>query len=60
MLQVYKPDDVGTEVKCQRCQNLHVLEQPYADKTTAERTHVYVTCRGQRYFVGQVVQSVKR
>ena len=28
---------------------------PYADRTTVERIHLYLTCRGGRYFVGQVV-----
>lgn len=44
----------GDPYPCRRCSQVHVLEQPYAERTTAERLHLYVTCRGQRYFVGQL------
>ena len=29
--------------------------RPQADRSTAERTHLYITCRGDRYYVGQVI-----
>lgn len=32
-----------------------MVEQPYADRSTAERSHLYITCGGQRYFVGQAL-----
>jgi hypothetical protein len=48
------PENVGKEIPCRICGGRHVIERPYADSTTADRTHLYVTCRGQRYFIGQV------
>jgi len=42
----------GDPYPCPRCHTPHVVEQPYRDRTTAERTHLYVTCRGAKYFVG--------
>ena len=46
---------VGDPYSCPRCRTPHVIEQPLADRSTAERTHLYITCRGEQYFVGQVV-----
>jgi hypothetical protein len=43
----------GLEVHCPRCRQWHVVEQPYAAATTAEREYRYVTCGPHRYFVGQ-------
>jgi len=43
---------VGDPYACPRCRTPHVVEQPYRDRSTAERTHLYVTCRGAKYFVG--------
>lgn len=43
---------VGDAYSCPRCRQSHVVEQPYRDRSTAERSHLYVTCRGARYFVG--------
>jgi hypothetical protein len=48
---------VGEPYPCPRCHTPHVIEQPYADRSTAERTHLYVVCRGDRYFVGQVKET---
>lgn len=48
-----EPLAVGNPYPCPRCHTDHVIEQPYADRSTAERTHLYITCRGERYFVGQ-------
>ncbi len=45
----------GDPYRCLRCHTDHVIEQPSADRTTAERNFLYITCRGERYFVGQVV-----
>jgi hypothetical protein len=42
----------GAAYRCPRCRTTHLIEQPYRDRTTAERDHLYVTCRGARYFVG--------
>jgi RNase P subunit RPR2 len=42
----------GDTYPCPRCRQPHVVEQPYRDRTTAERSHLYVTCRGAHYFVG--------
>ena len=42
----------GDPYPCPRCRTPHVVEQPYLDRSTAERTHLYVTCRGAHYFVG--------
>jgi hypothetical protein len=39
-------------VSLSSCRQTHVVEQPYADRSTAEKMHLYVTCRGQQYFVG--------
>jgi hypothetical protein len=44
----------GLEVRCPHCRQWHVIEQPYADDSTAAQSHLYVTCRCDRYFVGQV------
>jgi hypothetical protein len=49
----YKP---GLTLHCNRCGGEHVVEQPY-DRTTTERIHLYVTCRGRRFFVGQVAPT---
>lgn len=46
--------NAGDTYTCPRCRGTHVVERPYLDRTTAERGHLYVTCRGARYFVGQV------
>jgi hypothetical protein len=50
----------GDAYRCPRCHGTHVVEQPYADRSTAERSHLYVTCQGQRYFVGQVTLPRER
>jgi len=42
----------GDAYPCPRCRTPHVVEQPYLDRPTAERNHLYVTCRGAHYFVG--------
>lgn len=42
----------GDSYACPRCRRPHIVEQPYADRTTAEQRHLYVTCRGDQYFVG--------
>ena len=42
----------GDSYLCPRCHVPHVVEQPYRDRSTAERSHLYVTCRGAQYFVG--------
>jgi len=47
----------GDPYRCPRCHTAHVIEQPYADRSTAERTHLYIPCRGNRYFVGQAVNG---
>lgn len=47
----------GDPYACPRCHVPHVMDQPYRDRSTAERTHLYVTCQGQRYFVGQAVDD---
>lgn len=44
----------GDAYPCPRCRTTHVVEQPYVYRSTAERGHLYVTCRGEQYFVGQV------
>ena len=49
----------GDPYPCPRCHVPHVVDQPYADSTTADRSHLYVTCQGQRYFVGQVIADRK-
>src|SRR5687767_7684065 len=56
-MQPLKP---GDSYRCPNCDQVHVVEQPYAQVTTAERIHLYVTCQGQRYFVGQVQASCPR
>ncbi len=48
---------VGDPYPCPRCHVPHVVEQPYRDRSTAERTHLYITCRTDRYFVGQAVDA---
>jgi len=50
----------GDPYRCPRCHLDHVIDQPYADHSTAERTHLYITCRGARYFVGQVIETPRR
>jgi hypothetical protein len=50
-------ENVGKAIPCDRCGGVHVIERPYADRTTAERTHLYITCRGQRFFVGIVHET---
>lgn len=52
---------VGLEMRCARCSRSgrdvwHALEQPYADDTTAAKSHLYITCpkAGGKYFVGIV------
>ena len=47
----------GLEVHCVHCQQWHVVEQPYAASTTAERDHAYMTCGPHRYFAGQIGQE---
>jgi hypothetical protein len=42
----------GDAYPCPRCRQPHVVTQPYRDRSTAERSHLYVTCGGQLYFVG--------
>jgi len=42
----------GDSYPCPRCGTPHLVEQPYLDRSTAERNHLYVTCRGAHYFVG--------
>lgn len=49
-----EPLQPGDRYSCPRCHQVHVVELPYADRSTAERLHLYVTCRDQRYFVGQL------
>jgi hypothetical protein len=44
--------NVGDPYPCPRCRTPHVVEQPYRERSTAERTHLYVTCRGDHYVVG--------
>lgn len=51
---------VGAPYRCPRCHTDHVIEQPYADQSTAARTHLYITCRGEKYFIGQVVEQLER
>lgn len=48
------PLAVGAPYYCSRCHTPHVTEQPYADRSTAQRTHLYITCRGEHYYVGQL------
>jgi hypothetical protein len=46
----------GDELQCPHCRQWHVVDRPYADHSTAESAHLYVTCpltKG-RYFVGAV------
>lgn len=50
----------GDPYPCPRCRTPHVIEQPFQDRSTAERTHLYITCRGERYFVGQVIRPQER
>lgn len=40
------------EVECPHCHSFHVTERPFPDRTTAERDHLYITCKGKKYFVG--------
>lgn len=42
----------GAVLKCRHCHQSHVVEQPYRDRRTAERLHLYVTCGKHQYFVG--------
>jgi hypothetical protein len=49
-----EPLQPGDAYACPRCHTVHLVEQPYTDRTTAERFHLYVTCQGLKYFVGQV------
>lgn len=44
--------DVGDLYRCPRCQQQHVVEQPYFEDSTAARQFLYVLCRGDQYFVG--------
>lgn len=49
-----EPLKAGDPYRCPRCRRPHVVEQPYAtSRTTAERLHLFITCGGGRYFVGQ-------
>lgn len=50
----------GDSYPCPRCRTPHVVEQPYLDRTTAERNHLYVTCRGDHYFVGVAARADDR
>jgi hypothetical protein len=45
---------VGVELHCPHCGSWHPATVPYAGSTTAEQTHVYVTCAQGRFFVGTV------
>lgn len=44
----------GELFRCPHCQRDHVVEQPYAAASTADREFMYVRCRGDLYFVGFV------
>ena len=43
----------GDFYACPRCHMPHLVEQPFVERSTAERTHLYVSCQGAKYFVGQ-------
>lgn len=51
---------VGDAYPCRRCHVPHVVIQPYADHSAAERSHLYITCQGQPYFVGIAPSRVER
>ena len=55
-MQPLKPGDSN---RCPHCYQDHIVEQSYAQVTTAERIHLYVTCQGQQYFVGQVSELAR-
>jgi hypothetical protein len=54
------PSKPGDPYRCPRCREVHLVEQPYADATTAAQHYLYVTCRGDQYFVGQVLPTADR
>ena len=48
---------LGFEVHCPHCRRWHVVEQPYAMDSTAERGYLYVRCVKGQYFVRQIGQA---
>jgi hypothetical protein len=50
----------GDEQHCPRCRAWHVLEQRHVEGVTAyERMMLYVTCRGERFYVGMIGQPAR-
>jgi hypothetical protein len=51
-----EPLELGDEVHCPHCQQWHPVVQLYADRSTAEKHHLYARCPGHLgwhiYFVG--------
>lgn len=52
--------DVGQPWSCFRCGKDHSILRPHAESTTAEKDHLYIDCKGSRYFIGQIVEPGKR
>src|SRR5262249_34457749 len=44
------------EVRCPHCHLWHRVDQPYVHDSTAAKTQLYATCRGQQYYAGASIR----